>query len=153
MKAADYGAATPTATALVSTNSICQGRQVETLWSLIFKTGYEISFAHTSFKWGNLASNKAGVTVVIVGISKCAAKLRKLYSPADGDSSVVKDAENINAYLVPGPNVTVSPESKPQNGLSEMSFGNMPNDGGYLLLDVDEAAVAILKIENICPLV
>lgn len=113
------------------------------MWSLIFKTGYEIAFAHTSFKWGNLASNKAGVTVVIVGISKCTAKLRKLYSPADGDSSVVKDAENINAYLVPGPNVTVSPESKPQNGLSEMSFGNMPNDGGYLLLDVDEAAIAI----------
>jgi hypothetical protein len=53
----------------VSTNSICQGQQVPILWPLIFKTGHEIAFAHTSFKWANLASHNAGVTVVIVGIS------------------------------------------------------------------------------------
>ncbi len=35
MKAADYGSKTPTVAALVSTNSICQGRQVGTLWSPI----------------------------------------------------------------------------------------------------------------------
>ena len=35
MKAADYGRWTSSAGAFVSTNSICQGRQVETLWSLI----------------------------------------------------------------------------------------------------------------------
>jgi hypothetical protein len=145
MKAADYGMVTPMVVALVSTNSICQGRQVETLWSLVFKTEYEIAFAHTSFRWTNLASNKAGVTVVIVGLSKNAGKLRKLYSPTDGDASVVKEVENINAYLVPGPNITVGPQSKPQNGLSEMNFGNMPNDGGYLLLDIDEAVVAITE--------
>ena len=78
MKAASYGIHTSSAAAFVSTNSICQGRQVENLWPLIFKTGQEIKFAHTSFKWANLASHNAGVTVVIVGISAYAGKTRKL---------------------------------------------------------------------------
>jgi hypothetical protein len=70
MKAADYGTHTPTTAAFVSTNSICQGQQVPILWQLIFGAGSSISFAHTSFKWANLASHNAGVTVVIVGISR-----------------------------------------------------------------------------------
>jgi hypothetical protein len=143
MKAADYGTATPTVAALVATNSICQGRQVETLWSLIFKTGHEVAFAHTSFKWANLASHNAGVTVVIVGISNHAGKSRSLFTEANGDGTTVKTVENINAYLVPGPNVIVAPLSRPLNGLPDMSFGNMPNDGGFLLLDTDEATAAI----------
>jgi hypothetical protein len=80
MKAADYGTRTKAATALVSTNSICQGQQVAILWPLIFQTGHEIAFAHTSFKWANLASNNAGVTVVIVGISIHSGLKRRLYS-------------------------------------------------------------------------
>ncbi len=143
MKAADYGTATPTVAALVSTNSICQGRQVETLWSLIFETGHEIVFAHTSFKWANLASHNAGVTVAIVGISNHAGRTRLLFSQTGSNGTTVKEVENINAYLVPGPNVIVGTLSRPLNGLSDMSFGNMPNDGGYLLLDADEAATAI----------
>jgi len=143
MKAADYGTTTPTVAALVSTNSICQGRQVETLWSLIFTTGHEIAFAHTSFKWANLASHNAGVTVVIVGISNHAVRTRLLFSDTGNNGTTVKEVEHINAYLVPGPNVIVSPISRPFNGLSEMNFGNMPNDGGYLLLDAGEAATAI----------
>ncbi len=69
MKVADYGTKTAAAAALVSTNSICQGRQVSTLWPLIFGTGHKISFAHASFRWANLAAHNAGVTVVIVGFS------------------------------------------------------------------------------------
>jgi len=107
MKAADYGTATPTVAAFVSTNSICQGRQVETLWSLIFATGHEIAFAHTSFKWANLASYNAGVTVVIVGISNHAGRTRQLFSDSDGNGAIVKEVENINAYLVPGQNAVV----------------------------------------------
>jgi hypothetical protein len=150
MKAADYGTTTPTVAALVSTNSICQGRQVETLWSLIFKTGHEVSFAHTSFKWANLASHNAGVTVVIVGISNHTGRTRYLFSDTGDSGTTVKDVERINAYLVPGPNVIVSPVSRPSNGLPEMNFGNMPNDGGYLLLDASEAAAAI-KSHGVSP--
>ncbi len=143
MKAADYGAVTPTVAAFVSTNSICQGRQVETLWSLIFKSGHEVAFAHTSFKWANLASYNAGVTVVIVGLSNHAGRTRLLFSDVDGRGTTVKAVENINAYLVPGPNVIVGQLSRPLNDLYEMNFGNMPNDGGYLLLDTNEAAAAV----------
>ena len=42
MKAADYGLHTPTVSAFVSTNSICQGQQVPILWPVIFRTGHQI---------------------------------------------------------------------------------------------------------------
>ena len=83
------------------------------LWPLIFGTGHEISFAHTSFKWANLASHNAGVTVVIVGISNHAGKERLLLSPADDGGVLAKHVGNINAYLVAGPNVIVERELKP----------------------------------------
>ncbi|HEX7362479.1 MAG TPA: DNA methyltransferase [Bryobacteraceae bacterium] len=142
MKAADYGKSTQTVAAFVATNSICQGRQVDTLWSLIFSAGYEITFAHTSFKWANLASYNAGVTVVIVGITNQAGRTRLLSSDTDADGTIVKSVDNINAYLVPGPNIIVGPLTRPLSDLQEMSFGNMPNDGGYLLLDTQDAAIA-----------
>ena len=139
MKAADYGVQSNAAAAFVSTNSICQGQQVPILWPLIFATGHEIAFAHTSFKWANLASHNAGVTVVIVGIAKNAGAERRLFSEAvnsSGNSALeVKVASNINAYLVPAENVIVERASKPlPKQLAEMSFGNKPVDGGNLLL-------------------
>jgi hypothetical protein len=143
LKAADYGTHTQSAAAFVSTNSICQGRQVETLWTLIFATGHEINFAHTSFKWTNLASHNAGVTVVIVGISKNPGKIRHLFSPDDQGQVTVKDTENINPYLVPGKNLTATTRSSPLSILPEMSFGNMPNDGGYLLLEPKDVENAL----------
>lgn len=143
IKAADYGTHTQAAVAFVSTNSICQGRQVETLWSLIFKTGHEISFAHTSFKWTNLASHNAGVTVVIIGFSIHLGKVRYLFSSNEEQQVIVKEVENINAYLVAANNVIVKQENLPRSGLDEVMFGNMPNDGGYLLLDVIESERAI----------
>ena len=142
MKAADYGTRTDAVAALVSTNSVCQGRQVNTLWPLVFETGHAISFAHTSFKWANLATHNAGVTVVIVGISIRAGGKRRLYSVSDGGGGIVREADNINPYLVPAPNFFVRPESEPISGTSAMSFGNMPNDGGHLLLNAAEAADA-----------
>ncbi|ALG92313.1 MULTISPECIES: class I SAM-dependent DNA methyltransferase [Actibacterium] len=138
MKAADYGLHTPTVSAFVSTNSICQGQQVPILWPLIFKIGHEIAFAHTSFKWANLASHNAGVTVAIVGISNHAGQVRKLFSLADDGGSVVKESDNVNAYLVAAPNVIVDKASRPLNGTANMSFGNKPVDGGHLLLSADE---------------
>ncbi|MFC3706271.1 class I SAM-dependent DNA methyltransferase [Devosia honganensis] len=138
MKAADYGTQTNAVSAFVSTNSICQGQQVPILWPLIFATGHEIAFAHTSFKWANLASHKAGVTVVIVGISNHAEKIRQLFSIADNDASIVKEAENINAYLVPGQNVVVDKLSRPMTDVADMDFGSKPVDGGNLFLNFTE---------------
>jgi len=139
MKAADYGAYTPTISAFVSTNSICQGRQVPTLWPLIFGSGNEIAFAHTSFKWNNLASHNAGVTVVIVGISNHAGATRSLYMIGDDGKTNVKKVSNINAYLVPAADVIVNSLAKPVDGRPEFISGNVADDDGQLIVNsVDE---------------
>lgn len=145
MKAADYGRHAPCTTAFVTTNSICQGQQVPIIWPRIFAAGHEIAFAHTSFKWANLASHNAGVTVAIVGISNHASSERKLYSLNDaggGKDEVgeteIRNAGNINAYLVTGPNVFVHRRPEPLANMPPMLRGNMPVDGGHLLFDPSE---------------
>jgi hypothetical protein len=138
MKAADYGTHTSTAAAFVSTNSICQGSQVPILWPLIFASGHQIAFAHTSFKWTNLASHNAGVTVAIVAISNHADKARRLFSVTDDGATLEKQADFINAYLVAGADVVVDKASRPLGEQAEMNFGNKPVDGGHLLLSSDE---------------
>jgi hypothetical protein len=134
MKAADYGTHTNTVAAFVFTNSICQGQMVSMLWPIIYEAGHEIAFAYSSFKWANLASHNAGVTVIIVGISNHAGRIRRLFSVSDDGSAIVKEVDNINAYLVPAANIIVEKASKPLNGLDEMFFGNKPVDDGALLL-------------------
>jgi hypothetical protein len=140
MKAADYGTHTNAVAAFVSTNSICQGQQVPILWPLIFKTGHQIAFAHTSFKWANLASHNAGVTVAIIGISRQLEKTRQLFSIADDGKTILKEAGNINAYLSSGSSVIVEKASRPTCEQDEMNFGNKPVDGGNLLLSESEVS-------------
>ena len=139
MKAADYGVETKTVAAFVATNSICQGQQVSILWPLIFSTGHEISFAHTSFKWANLASHNAGVTVVIVGLSKNPGRVRHLLATNSDGSIVAKEVANINAYLVPAPNIEVKAASIPLSDLAVMQFGNHPYYGAALIFSVSQA--------------
>jgi hypothetical protein len=138
MRAADYGAYTNAVSAFVSTNSVCQGQQVPILWPLIFQTGHEIAFAHTSFKWANLASHNAGVTVAIIGISNHAGRLRRLFSISDNGTTIEKQTDNINAYLAAGPNIIVTKESSPVSALPKMIFGNKVVDGGNLRFDQSE---------------
>ena len=80
VKATDYSTKTKSIAAFVSTNSICQGLQVPVLWPEIFASGGQIEFAHTSFRWANLASHNAGVTVVIIGITSEPRSPRRLFS-------------------------------------------------------------------------
>ncbi len=137
-KAVNYGAKQVIEAAFVSTNSICQGRQVSTLWPQIFNAGYEISFAYQSFKWSNLASEKAGVTVVIVGIAANPREQRTRYSIDESGEVVVTKSSYINGYLVPSSPVIVKQKSDPYCEQSEMNFGSMPNDGGGLLMNRSE---------------
>jgi hypothetical protein len=139
LKAADYGMHTNSIAAFASTNSICQGQQVSYLWPIIFNTGHEIFFAHTSFKWANLANHKAGVTVAIVGIARNASKPRRLYSEGEEKQTVLREVDYINAYLVAGANVVVEGETNPFGVVSPMTNGNKPADGGHLILDLTEA--------------
>ena len=148
MKAADYASRTTAAAAFVATNSICQGQQVPILWPLILKTGHEIAFAYTSFKWSNLASNNAGVTVVIVGISNRSGSSRSLYSIAEDGALTVRETNIINAYLVPGIDAIVSPLAKPSDDRGVMVWGNKPTDGGNLSLTTEERSVILASNPN-----
>ena len=148
MKAADFGTQTQSAAAFVSTNSICQGQQVPILWPLVFATGHVIHFAHISFKWANLASHNAGVTVAIVGISNHPEKTHRLYSLNDKGEAIVKEVENINAYLVAGHNIVVTPTDDVLGRMTPMDNGNKAVDGGNLLLDAHEVAALGLTAEQ-----
>lgn len=139
LKAADYCRNSNAVAAFVSTNSICQGQQVELLWPLVLKDGIEILFARTSFKWSNLAAHNAGVTVIVVGIGKKSLAGEKVIFTELKDGSVeAKNVNNINAYLEAGANVIVKPLSAPISEQSAMQMGNKATDGGNLLLTPSE---------------
>lgn len=138
IKAADYGTQTSTVAAFVSTNSICQGQQVPILWPLVFETGHEITFTHTSFKWKNLAAHNAGVTVAIIAISKKPKPRRKLFSLAADGKTIVNEVSNINAYLVAANDFIVFKRNKSLAQLPNMNYGNYPGDGNNLTLSGHE---------------
>jgi hypothetical protein len=133
IKAAQYCEATGGEAGLVATNSICQGEQVALLWPLVFGHGVRITFAHTSFKWSNLASNKAGVTVIVIGLSSGKRSPCTLYSESE-----VRQVDLIGPYLVPNTAVVVTARTEPISELGMMYLGNMAKDGGYLLFSKDE---------------
>lgn len=143
LKAADYGRHTDTSVAFVSTNSICQGEQVPILWPILYQKDYRIAFAHTSFKWTNLASHNAGVIVVVVGITNRPQTQKTVYSVSTDGSVTRKDVNNINAYLVAGKDIVIEPVTKNQKGRTPMVWGNKPSDGGNLILTAQEAETAI----------
>ena len=139
IKAASYGSFVRSENAFVSTNSICQGQQVPILWPAIFTLKREISFARTSFKWSNLASNNAGVTVVVLGLRQQGGRSALLLDDTSQETTS-REVKHINAYLLPMDEVIVKASSQPLNGLATMMFGNMPRDAGHLLFEPIEAA-------------
>ena len=139
-KAADLMQGTATQAALVSTNSIVQGEMVSTLWKPLFEAGVHIDFGHRTFQWDSEAKLKAHVHCVIVGFSIEANCRSKVIYSADRP----QEAQNINAYLVNGPNVFVESRKKPISDVSEMVFGSMPNDGGNLSDYSDECKSKIV---------
>lgn len=128
--------------AFVSTNSICQGEQVSLFWPRILDRNIEIDFAYRSFKWLNNAKGNAGVTVVIVSLRNISTKPKYLFN-----EKIRKESKNINAYLLDNSNIYITARTTSISKLPEMNFGNMPNDGGYLLLDENEK-VDILNENN-----
>jgi hypothetical protein len=133
-KAANYLEATSGEAAFVTTNSISQGEQVPLLWPLIFKLGQEITFAHTSFKWANLASNNAGVTVAIIGFGIGSSRRKRIYECVEAGTASAREVTNINPYLVPSDNTIVYAVSGQPASKWLMLKGNQPTDGGHLCL-------------------
>ncbi|MFV0185892.1 N-6 DNA methylase [Empedobacter falsenii] len=118
---------------LVSTNSVSQGEQVSLLWPKLLNDEIEIDFAYQSFKWINNAKGNAGVTVVIIGLRNVSNEPKYIFT-----ESIAKEVKNINAYLLEGNNVFISPRTKPLAQIPEMNFGSMANDGGGLILNQEE---------------
>ena len=121
--------------AFLSTNSICQGLQVALLWKRVLKNGLVINFAYKSFKWQNNAKYNAAVICVIVGLaSEKEISKRLLY-----DDAQCKEVKNISPLLMDGPTIFVKGETVPIcKELPQMNFGNMPADGGKLILSDEE---------------
>ena len=139
MKAAMYGSRIDSSCAFVCTNSVCQGVQVPALWPHVFEHNQQITFAHTSFKWSNLANHNAGVTVVVIGLSaKSLSNQRKLIETTPEGLSVVRLVPNINAYLVPTGNMIVQARKQRMDELGSMDFGNKAVDGGHLYFTRDQ---------------
>ena len=119
--------------AFVTTNSLTQGEQVSLLWPKLYEFGVHIRFGHKAFKWRNDARNTTAVTVVIIGVV-CNSDTRRceLYS-----QSSMTEPTQISPYLTPGATL-VTKRRRPISNLPYMIKGNMPYDGGYLLMDVYE---------------
>jgi hypothetical protein len=131
-----YSKVSECSSAFVMTNSVCQGRQVPRFWKSMIDGGCRISFAHTSFLWGNNASRNAAVVCVVVGLDRSDKNGAKLF-----EGELVTEADSITAYLTRGKPVFVEPRTKDplSSQLSLMRTGNMPIDGGHLVLEKSEA--------------
>ena len=143
-KAADLMQGTTIQAAFVSTNSICQGESVATMWKpLVDKRALTITFAYQTFRWDSEADIKAHVHCVIVGF--CCfpfPQKRKLFT----NTTIPYLVENINGYLYAAPNVFVQGRTKMlTKGFPEMTKGSQPTDGGNLFLTKEEKDELISK--------
>ncbi|MCZ8149489.1 MAG: hypothetical protein O9325_16780, partial [Roseomonas sp.] len=139
-KAADWLAGDPRAEAcFVATNSISQGEQVGTLWGHLLPRGIRIRFAHRTFQWTSEARGKAAVHCVIIGFVMRDPGTRTLfdYETVRGTPHALP-VQNINPYLVDGPNVLLPSRTRAPNGLKRILQGSKPVDGGHLLLTASE---------------
>lgn len=146
-KAAQYIQDTNIKTAFVSTNSVTQGEQVSVLWGeMINKLGIKIHFAHTTFKWSNEAKGKAAVYCVIIGYANFDTKSKKLFTYSDikGEPSEIS-VKNINPYLANAEDLIIERKSQPICNVPKMAFGNMPLDGGNLIIEDSEKEEFLLK--------
>ena len=135
---------TKTKTALVSTNSIVQGQAVASLLGPLMADGLTIDFAWRTFRWDSESTEKAHVHCVIIGFHANAdlpaTADKTIY---DGDKRI--RAAHINGYLMDASDVVIDNRTIPLCDVPRMDFGNMPNDGGHLLLTAEERDEVLKK--------
>lgn len=142
--ALDYFAHVDGRWAFVTTNSITQGEVVAPLFRPIIASGWQIKFAHRTFKWTSEAAGQAAVHCVVVGFER-APKQRRLFDYPKIDSAPleVTGVKNINPYLIDAPDVLVESATHPLSPqMGEVTYGNKPTDGGWLIVDDEELASA-----------
>ena len=125
--------------AFVSTNSITQGEQVGVLWPDLLRRGVKIHFAHRTFQWNSEARGKAAVHCVIIGfgLQEVAEKWLFDYDTPQSEPHAIK-ANNINPYLVDGPDVVVEKRTKPLSVKIEINKGSEATDFGHLIFTPEE---------------
>lgn len=122
--------------AFVSTNSLCQGEQVEPMWKHLFEMGVHIDFAYRTFVWNSEAIDQAHVHCVIIGFS-FGQSTSKIIFQDDEALTVI----NINGYLSDAPDVFIPARSKAVDKLHKpVVQGNKPVDGGNLIIKVEDRA-------------
>lgn len=146
--AAEFMKGHRTQAALVATNSITQGQQVEPLWKPLFDDGLIINFAHRTFVWASESEKSAHVHVVIVGFGHEDWEKKTLFTYTPGEQVEVEHPNNINAYLTPAANVFVARRSKPLSASVPMVRGNQPTDAGNLLFNREEREQFLLAEPN-----
>jgi hypothetical protein len=147
LKAAKFIQETRIKVAFVSTNSIVQGEQTSILWGqMLNKYNIKIHFAHRTFKWSNEAKGNAAVYCVIVGFANYDTNNKSIfeYENIKGEAHELK-VKNINPYLVEAKDLLITKSSNPICKVPKMSFGNMPLDGGHLLLSDEDKNEFISK--------
>ena len=145
VKGKQYIGATNASMAFVTTNSVHQGRLVGRFWPYLLEGDFDITFAEPSFLWSNLAVGKAAVTVSIIGLGQSNSRPKKIF-----DKGVVTTTNFIGPYLVPGHGEIVYERRTPISAIEPMVFGSMPNDGGHLILE-SEDAVCMNDANGIAP--
>ncbi|MBQ2652574.1 MAG: class I SAM-dependent DNA methyltransferase [Methanobrevibacter sp.] len=147
-KATEYIQNTNIEVCFVSTNSICQGEQSSILWEQLNQHyNVTLNFAHTTFKWSNESKDKAAVYVIIIGFSTHDRPVKKLFKYPKITSPRYEEynVKHINNYLMDYEDVYVKTRRTPLENVPHMMFGNMPNDGGNLLLTPEEKEELIRK--------
>jgi hypothetical protein len=140
IKAAKHIQGTKIKVAFVSTNSIVQGEQTSILWGqMLHKYNIKIHFAHRTFKWSNEAKGNAAVYCVIVGFANFDTNKKSIFEYEDikGEAHEIK-AKNINPYLVDAKDIFIEKRRTPICNVPEISFGSMPNDGGFFFIQENE---------------
>ena len=133
-KCADLMAGTNSMTALVSTNSVCQGIAVPPLWKYLLDRGIVINFAWPTFKWKSESNDGAAVHCVIIGFSYVKNKERYIYQEGKAPAK----ANNINPYLFDAPSIIIDDVHDPISDVPKAAVGSFPTDGGNLVIQADE---------------
>lgn len=141
--AAQYMKGTKIEAALVATNSICQGTQVEPIWKPLFDSGIHINFAHRSFLWTTEGRKGASVVVVIVSFSYVERE-KKILWDYTGKEVTETHASFINEYLLDHPSIFMKTRGTPIDDVPELINGTKPS-GKPLTFTLEDHAELLKK--------
>lgn len=142
-KASDLIKGTSIRAALVATNSVSQGEYVAPVWNALHEQKHiKIDFAYRTFIWDSEATDKAHVHCVIIGFSDINNQTSKKLFTENGEELI---CEQINGYLVDGPEIYAEKRSTPLDNVPEIDYGSMPNDGGNFIISQKEKEEILAK--------